>query len=69
MDLSALIRAQQVARAPDLQIAHGDAEPGPQFVGLKNRVDALAGGLGDLVVVGQQQVCVSPVVAPANPAA
>ena len=69
VDLSALVSAQQIASAPDFQVTHGDAEPGSQFIGLQDGVDALAGGLGDLMVVRQQQVGVGPVVSSSHPAA
>ena len=63
MDLAALVGAQQVAGSADFQIAHGDTKTGAKLIGFEDGVDALAGGLGDLVIVGEQQICVGPVVA------
>ena len=66
--LPALVRAQQVAGAPDFQVAHRDAEAGAQLVGLQDGVDALPGGVRDFPVGGNQQVGIGAVVAPAHPA-
>ena len=69
MDLAALVRSQKVAGSADFQVAHGDAETGAQLVGLEDGVDALAGRVGDFLVVGQQQVGIGAVIASADASA
>ena len=50
MDVAALLSAQDVARTPDLQVSHGDAEPRAQLRGCKNGLQPLLGRLRDAVV-------------------
>ena len=67
VDLPALVGPQQVAGPPNFQVPHCNAKTRPQFVSLQNGVNTLAGRLGNLPPGGQQQVSVSPVVAPPHP--
>ena len=69
MDLAALVGAEEVAGAADFEVAHGNAEARAEFVGLEDGVDALAGGIGDFVVIREQQVGVGAVVAAPDTAA
>ena len=67
-DVAALVLAEQVARAPDLQVAHGDLEPAAQLRRLADGAQALVGLLGQDAVGGVEQVGVGPLAAPADPA-
>ena len=55
-DVPALLGAEDVARAPDLEVAHRELEPGPEVVELLDRVQPLLGDLGRNRVRAQQEV-------------
>ena len=45
--LSRLVRTEQIARAANLKIAHGNLDAGAEFSKFANRLQSLAGGLGE----------------------
>ena len=59
---------KQVARAPDLEVAHGDLEARAQLGVLADGAQALVGLLGEDPVRRVEQVGVGPLAAPAHPA-
>ena len=61
--------AQEVARAPDLQVAHGDAEAGAELGGLADGLEPLVRVLAERHVPGVEQVGVRPLPGPADAAA
>ncbi len=68
-DVAALLAAQEVAGAADLQVAGGDAEAGAEVGELADGRQALARRLGEDAVLRHQQVAVGELVAPPHPAA
>ena len=58
-----LRRAEQVARAADLQVAHGDLEAGAEVGELPDRLQALVRLLGEHAVPRVEQVCIGALVA------
>ena len=68
-DVAALLAAQQVAGAADLQVARRDAEAGAEVRELAQGGQALPRLLGEDAVLGHQEVAVGELVAPPHPAA
>jgi len=64
-----LFRAQQVARAADLQVQRRQAEPGAELGEVADGRQALAGRVGELLERRHEQPGVSPPVGAAHPAA
>ena len=67
-DVAGLVAAEQVAGAPDLEVAHGDLEPRAQLGVLADGAQPLVGLLGQDLVGGEEQVGVGPLPGPAHPA-
>jgi hypothetical protein len=65
----ALLGAEDVAGPAQLQVAHGDLEPGPEVAVLLDRLEPLGRDRRHRAVGRQQQVAVRPVLPPADPAA
>ena len=59
---------QQIAGAPDLEVVHGDPEPGAQFGELHQGLEALLGLPGEGRFIRDQQVGVGLGLAPSDPA-
>ena len=55
-DVAALVLAEQVAGAADLEVAHGDLEAAPELGGLADRAEPLVGLLGERLVARVEQV-------------
>ena len=55
-NVAALFGAEEVARAAEFEVAHGDAETRAELVVLAHRGEALAGDVEKLGVTMQQQV-------------
>ena len=64
-----LVDAEEVACPSDLEVAHGDLEPGSELGVLADRPEALVGLLGQDAVGGVEEVGVGALAAPAHPAA
>ena len=45
-DVAGLLGAEDVPGTPDLEVAHGELEPGAEVVELLDRLEALVGDLG-----------------------
>ena len=67
-DVARLAGAEQVAGAPDLEVAHGDLEPRAQLGGLADGLEPLVGLFGQRAVAGVEQVGVGPLARPPDPA-
>ena len=68
-DVTALRAAEQVARAADLEVAHGELEAGAEVGVLADRLQALVRLLGEHAVLRVQQVRVGALAAPSDPSA
>ena len=55
-DVARLVGAEQVAGAADLEVAHGDLEPGAEVGELADGLEPLVGLLGERPVRGMEQV-------------
>src|SRR3990172_2470628 len=67
--MAALFGAQDIARATDLQVAHGDLETGPEVGVLLDRLEPFCGVGGDAPLGVEQQVGIGSMFVPADPAA
>ncbi len=67
-DVAGLVLAQQVARPPDLEVAHGDLEPGPELGLLADGPQPLIGGLGQHLVGGMEEIGVGALARAPHPA-
>ena len=65
-DVPALLRAEQVTRAADFQVAHGDGEAGPHLAELLDRPQPSRGVGSDVLVRIDQQISVSTPVGTAH---
>ncbi len=69
VDEAGLLRAEQVARAANLQVLHGDAEARAKLGRLEDGAQPLLGDGGELVILGVEEVGVGLVrAAPDAPA-
>ncbi len=66
-DVARLVGAQQVARTPDLEVAHGDLEARPELGVLADGLEPLVGRLRQLPLGGEEEVGVGPLAGPAHP--
>ncbi|MEZ4808218.1 MAG: hypothetical protein R2815_12215 [Flavobacteriales bacterium] len=65
VDEAALFRAEQVARATDVEVLHGDVDAAAEVAELLDGLQALAREVGQQVRAGREQVAVGlPVAAP-----
>ena len=67
-DVAALLAAEEVAGAPDLEVTHGDLEAGAEVGELAERLEPFVGLLRQHPVLGVEQVGVGPLPGPAHPA-
>ena len=63
LDVAALVCAENVARAANFEVAHGDAEARAQFRRFENCLQAHLGGLSDAASAGGKQVGVGSMLA------
>jgi hypothetical protein len=66
VDEAALFRAEQVARATDVQVLHGDVDAAAQVAELLDGLQAFAAEVGQQVRAGCEQVAVGLLVAAAH---
>ena len=59
-DLAVLLLAEQVAGAANLEVAHGELEPGAEVLQVADDVEALVGLLGERPRGRIHHVCVRP---------
>ena len=69
LDVAALLAAEQVAGAADLEVERGDAEPAAQIAELLDRGEPLLGHRRQVVLRRNQQVGVRGPIRPADAAA
>ena len=55
-DVSTLGRAEQIARAANLQVLHGDAQPGAELGRLEDRLEPFLSDLAEAHVSGVQEI-------------
>ena len=67
--MAGLVGPEQVARAPDLEVAHGDLEARAELGVLADGPQPLVGLLGEHPVGRVEEVGVGPLAGPADPAA
>ena len=68
MNVAALLGAENVARAANLEVAHGDVEPGPELRRRQHGLQPLLGGLGHAAGLGYHQIGVGAPGATPHPA-
>src|SRR5439155_14974677 len=68
-DVPALLGAEQIARAANFQVAHGDFEPAAQRRVLFDGADPFAGGSQQACMAWQEQISVSLMLVTSHPSA
>ena len=67
--MAALLGAQNVAGAANLQVTHSDLEAGPQFAELFDRLHSFSGRAGQRLAFFEQEVAVRSVLIPTDASA